>query len=540
MSGTMQDWPLLLWRIIDHAALNHGQRAVITNSVEGGIRYSNWGTIHRRSKQVAQACVAMGIREGDRIGTLAWNTDRHVELWYGITGMGGVAHTLNPRLFPDQLVYIANHAGDRVLCFDISFIKLVEGLAPHLKTVETYVAMTDAAHLPESSLPLVAYEDWIGAQDGRFTWADLDERTPAGLCYTSGTTGLPKGVEYTHRSNVIHTMVGMSAESMSGQHAVIMPIMPMFHANAWGVPYNTAAMGQGLVLNGPAFDPATLHKLIIDHGVTATAGVPTVWLGLLHYLDATGQDLGPLKNLLIGGAAAPPAMIAAFEDRYGVKVVHSWGMTEMSPMGVLGGLTADAATLPKAERRAIQAKQGRPPFGVEMKIVGADGADAPRDGKAFGRLLVRGPWIVDRYFGETASALDADGWFDTGDVATIDAMGYMLIVDRSKDVIKSGGEWISSIEVENIAVGCEGVAEAAVIGIKHPKWDERPLLVLVRKPDAAVTREEMLAYLTGKIAKWWMPDDVVFVDEIPHTAAGKIQKVALRARFEHYRLPTAA
>lgn len=540
MSATMQDWPLLIHKIIDHAALNHGRRPVITNSVEGGIRHSDWATIHHRAKQVAQACVATGIREADRVGTLAWNTDRHVELWYGVTGMGAVAHTLNPRLFPEQLVYIANHAADRVLCFDLSFIKLVEAIAPRLKSVETYICLTDAARLPESSLPLVAYEDWIGAHDGHFTWADLDERAPAGLCYTSGTTGDPKGVEYTHRSNVLHTLVGMSAESMAGQHAVIMPIVPMFHANAWGVPYNTAALGQGLVLNGPAFDPATLHRLIMEFGVTATAGVPTVWLGLLQYLDATGQNLGPLKHLLIGGAAAPPAMIEAFEDRYGVNVIHSWGMTEMSPMGVLGSLSVEAAALPKPERRAVQAKQGRPPFGVEMKIIGADGHEAPRDGRAFGRLLVRGPWIVDHYYGATETVLDAEGWFDTGDVATIDPMGYMNIVDRSKDVIKSGGEWISSIEVENIAVGCDGVAEAAVIGIRHPKWDERPLLVLVRKPGASVTREDVLAYLTGKIAKWWMPDDVVFVDSIPHTAAGKIQKVALRAQFAHYRLPTAA
>ncbi len=541
MLGTMQDWPLLVWKLIDHAALNHGRRKVISNTVEGGVLETNWAEIHHRSKQVAQALTAMGMGQGDRVGTLAWNTHRHVELWYGICGMGAVAHTLNPRLFPEQLVYIANHAGDRVLCFDLSFIKIVEGIAPHLRTVETYVCMTDRAHLPESTLPLVAYEDWIGAHDGRFDWVHMDENAPAGLCYTSGTTGDPKGVEYTHRSNLLHTFAVMSGDRADGgQRSVTMPIVPMFHANAWGVPYSTAALGQSLVLNGPAFDPQTLHRLIHDYGVTTTAGVPTVWLGLLQYLDATGQNLGPLKKLLIGGAAAPPSMIAAFEDRYGVDVIHSWGMTEMSPFGTLGMLTTEAMELPLAERRALQAKQGRAPFGVEMKIVGADGHEAARDGHAFGRLLVRGPWIAGRYFGHTEDATDAQGWFDTGDVATIDPMGYMQIVDRSKDVIKSGGEWISSIEIENIAVGCPGIAEAAVIGIRHPKWDERPLLVAVRKPGADVSREDMLAYLTGKIAKWWMPDDVVFVDAIPHTAAGKIQKVALRAEFAHYRLPTAA
>ena len=540
MSGTMQDWPLLVWKLIDHAALNHGGRAVITNTVEGGIHHSNWGTIHRRSKQVAQALVAGGIGQGHRVATLAWNTYRHVELWYGICGMGAVAHTLNPRLFPEQLVYIANHAADRVLCFDLSFIKLVEGLAPHLKSVETYVCLTDRAHLPESPLPLIAYEDWIGAHDGGFDWVELDEHAPAGLCYTSGTTGNPKGVEYSHRSNLLHTMMMMASGGSSDPREVLMPIVPMFHANGWGVPYSTAALGQGLVLNGPAFDPATLHRLIIDHGVTATAGVPTVWLGLLQYLEATGNDLGPLKLLLIGGAAAPLSMVDAYEGRYGIEVSHAWGMTELSPIGTVGNLPVEALALPVPEQRALKTKQGHVPFGVEMKIVGPSGAEVARDGHAFGRLLVRGPWVVERYYGESAPAIDAEGWFDTGDVATIDPMGIMQIVDRSKDVIKSGGEWISSIEVENIAVGCPGVGEAAVIGIRHPKWDERPLLVIVRKPGAEVSRDEVLAYLLGRIAKWWMPDDVVFVDALPHTAAGKIQKMELRAQFAHYRLPTAA
>ena len=539
MSGTMQDWPLLVWKLLDHAALNHPRRPVITNTVEGGIHASDWATIHRRSKQVAQALVAGGMRQADRIGTLAWNTYRHVELWYGIAGMGAVAHTLNPRLFPEQLVYIANHAGDRVLCFDLSFVKLVEAIAPRLRSVETFVCLTDAAHLPPSTLPLVAYEDWIGAHDGDFDYVMVDERAPAGLCYTSGTTGDPKGVEYTHRSNMLHTMMMMASGGPSDAADVVMPIVPMFHANGWGVPYSTAALGQSLVLNGPAFDPATLHRLIVDYGVTATAGVPTVWLGLLQYLQASGKDLGPLRRLMIGGAAAPLSMVEAYEAGYGVEVIHAWGMTELSPIGTVGSLPFEARSLSIGEQRALKTKQGHVPFGVEMKIIDAHGGEAPRDGHAFGRLLVRGPWVVHTYFGEGSPAVDADGWFDTGDVATIDAMGVMQIVDRSKDVIKSGGEWISSIEVENIAVGCPGVAEAAVIGIAHPKWDERPLLIIVRKPDASVTREDVLGYLTGKIAKWWMPDDVAFVDALPHTAAGKIQKVALRAQFADYRLPGA-
>jgi fatty-acyl-CoA synthase len=543
MLGAMQDWPLLVWKIIDHAATYHPNRAIVTNTVEGGVDRSTWRTIHHRSKQLAQALTRLGIGQGDRVATIAWNTHRHVEQWYATMGMGAVAHTINPRLFPDQQVYIANHARDRVLMFDLNLLPLVEKLAPALTTVQHYVLMTGAAHMPSATtLPnLLCYEELIAAEDGSFVWADLDERAPAGLCYTSGTTGLPKGVVYTHRSNMLHALVGSSADALGGAaEDVVLPIVPMFHANGWGVPFNTAMSGSGLVLNGAAFDPATIHRLIVENGVTLTAGVPTVWLGLLQYLRATGQNLGPLKTLLIGGAAAPRSMIDAFEREYGLTVIHSWGMTEMSPMGTICRMTPLTAKLPYEEKLSLKMKQGRPPFGVEMKIVDDNGLELPRDGTTFGRLLVKGPWIIERYEGHDTPAVDSQGWFDTGDVSTLDENGFMQIVDRSKDVIKSGGEWISSIDIENLAVGCPGVAEAAVIGIRHAKWDERPLLVIVRAPGSEVTGDDVLHFLEGKIAKWWMPDAVVFVDSIPHTAAGKIQKTTLREQFADYRLPTAA
>lgn len=540
MLGGMQDWSLLVWKLIDHAAINHGNREIVTALVEGGEHRTNWRSVRDRALRVAQALANLGIRQGDRVATMAWNTHRHVECWYGISGMGAVAHTVNPRLFEDQIVYIINHAADRVLFFDLSFLGLVETIAPRLETVEHFVLLTDQSNMPaSSSLNLLVYEDLITASDGDFAWANVEETTPAGLCYTSGTTGNPKGVLYTHRSNVLHTFGTLGPDAMGvSSSSVVLPVVPMYHANAWGIPYSTAAVGAKLVMGGAHFDAETLHGLIMRECVDLTAAVPTVWLGMLQYLEKTGKNLGQLKRVVIGGSAVPRSMIVTFKKNYGVTVAHAWGMTEMSPLGTLGSLSAEALSKPEEEQFDLQTKQGRAVFGVEMKIVDDDGNDLPRDGKAFGHLLVRGPWVVGEYYaGDGGHILDVDGWFDTGDVATIDASGYMQITDRAKDVIKSGGEWISSIELENEAVGCPGVAEAAVIGMPHPKWDERPLLVIVPKDGALLKKEHLLDYLNGRVAKWWMPDDVVFVDAIPHTATGKIQKLTLRHQFADYRFP---
>jgi fatty-acyl-CoA synthase len=538
-TGTMQDWPLNVWRLIDHAAINHGDREIVSLTCEGYEVRTSWRHVQGRAKQVAEALRRMGIKPGDRVATLAWNTHRHVEAWYGISGMGGVAHTINPRLFEEQIAYIANHAEDRVLFFDLTFVKLVEALAPRLKTIEHFVLLTDRAHMPEqSALNLLCYEELIGSENADAAWTPVPETAPSGLCYTSGTTGNPKGVQYSHRANVLHAYAANMGDVLDiRSQTVILPVVPMYHANAWGVPYAAAAAGAKLVMCGPNFDAPTIANMIRKEGVTLTLAVPTVWLGMLQHLEATGSDLKPLARVVIGGSAAPRTMIEAFEEKYGVDVCHAWGMTEMTPLGTLGSLSAEALTLPRAQQIDLKCKQGRAIFGVELKLVDDEGRELPRDGVAFGRLLVRGPWIVASYFkGDGGQILDKDGWFDTGDVATIDPAGYMQITDRSKDVIKSGGEWISSIEIENIAVGCPGVAEAAVIGVAHPKWDERPLLVIIRKEGSAVTGAEILKYLEGRIAKWWMPDAVEFVDSIPHTATGKIQKVVLREQFAGYTL----
>jgi fatty-acyl-CoA synthase len=538
-TGTMQDWPLNVWKLIDHAATNHGSREVVSLTCEGSKHRSSWAEVQGRAKRVAAALRALGIAPGDRVATLAWNTHRHVESWYGISGMGGVAHTINPRLFDDQIVYIANHAEDRVLFFDLSFIKLVERLAPRFETIERYVLLTDRAHMPaDTGLDLICYEEWIAAAPAGQPWTEVDERAPSGLCYTSGTTGNPKGVQYSHRSNVLHAMAACMTDTFAvGARSVVLPIAPMYHANAWSIPYTTAACGAKLVMGGPNFDAPTLQQLIIDEEVDLALAVPTVWLSMLQHLEKTGGDLGKLDRTGIGGSAVPRSMIEAFDRLHGVRVMQLWGMTEMSPLGTIGSPTPEVAAMSYDAQLGFRVKQGRGLFGVEMCLKDDEGRELPRDGTTFGRLMVRGPWIVESYFkGDGGKVLDAEGWFDTGDVATIDEYGYMQIVDRSKDVIKSGGEWISSIDLENTAVGCPGIAEAAVIGIAHPKWDERPLLVLVRKEGAEVSAAEVRAYLEGKIAKWWMPDAIEFVDEIPHTATGKIQKVTLRHQFADYRL----
>jgi len=539
----MQDWPLLVHKIIDHAALYHRDREIVTRTVEGPIARTTYGNIAARARRCAKALDMLGICAGDRVGTLAWNTEHHIEAWYGITGAGGVYHTLNPRLFADQLTYIVNHAGDRVLFFDTTFTELVVRIAPSLKSVEHYIALTDRAHLPKAELPnLVAYEDFIGAVDDDYAWKVFDENTACGLCYTSGTTGHPKGVLYSHRSNVIHALMAAQADAQGLRNVdCVLPIVPMFHANAWAIAFAAPMVGAKLVMPGPKLDGASVYELLDSEQVTISAAVPTVWLALLQYLETADKRLPHLKRVLIGGSACPRTIIEVFEKKYEVEVVHAWGMTEMSPLGTLGTLTWRNDRLPYEEQLACKLKQGHPVFGVEMKIVDDGDSELPRDGNASGRLKVRGPAVAKAYFrGEGSDAFDREGWFDTGDIATLDADGYMTITDRAKDIIKSGGEWISSIEIENIAVGHPAVAEAAVIGIAHPKWDERPLLIIVLKPRQTTTREQILKFLEGRIAKWWVPDDVIFADEIPHTATGKIQKTTLRERYALHRLPTAA
>ena len=543
MLGLMQDWPLLVSKLIDHAAIFHGDQEIVTLPVEGGVHRYSWRDCHARSKKVAQALERMGVKEGDVIGTLAWNTYRHVEMWYGIAGMGAVAHTINPRLFRDQIIYIANHAEDKVLFLDLTFVPLIESFKDELKTIEAYVIMTDRDHMPETSLEnVLCYEDLIDGEDGDYDWPQLDENTAAGLCYTSGTTGNPKGVLYSHRSNFLHTLVATGADSAMKATAAdaILPVVPMFHANAWGVPYAAAAVGSKLVLNGANFEGEVLQKLIEDEKVTLTAAVPTVWLGLLAYLQSSGKRVDCLKRVAIGGSAAPRSMIQAFEDDYQVEVIHAWGMTETSPIGTVGTMTGVTAAYDRERQLDVKCKQGRPVVGIEMQIQDDDGNPLPHDGKTFGHLMVRGPWVVSEYMkGEGGQILDKNGWFDTGDVSTIDELGFMQITDRSKDVIKSGGEWISSIELENAAVGHPDIAEAAVIGVFHPKWNERPLLIVVMVEGAELDRDGVMSYLSSRVAKWWLPDDIVVVDELPHTATGKILKRALRDQYAEYKLPTA-
>jgi fatty-acyl-CoA synthase len=543
MLGLMQDWPLLLHRIIDHAATYHGGRRVISRAIEGPIHTTTYADIRARAKKVAQRLARDGIKPGDRVATLAWNTWRHLESWYGIVGTGAVYHTVNPRLFPDQIAWIVNHAEDRVMMTDLTFVPLLEKLSDRLPSIERYVIYTDAAHMPATSLKnAVPYEQWIAEVDGDFAWAQFDENTAAGMCYTSGTTGHPKGVLYSHRSNVLHALAHSSASVLGlSSTDVVLPVVPLFHANGWSLAFAAPISGVTLVLPGMKLDGPSIHELLNAHKVTCTAGVPTVWLALLQHLERTGGTLPFLKRVVIGGSACPRAMTQTFQDTYGVKVIHAWGMTEMSPLGSACTLIPEYAGLAGDARLDIQQKQGLPPFTVEMKITDDAGRELPWDGKTFGRLKVRGPAVAKSYFkGDGGNVLDPDGFFDTGDVATMDPHGYMQITDRAKDVIKSGGEWISSIDLENLAIGHPAVAEAAVIGVKHPKWDERPLLVVVLKQGQGATREEILGFMRGKIANWWMPDDVVFVPEIPHTATGKILKTALREQMKDYVLPSAA
>jgi acyl-CoA synthetase (AMP-forming)/AMP-acid ligase II len=543
MQGLMQDRPLLISTLIDHANAFHPGSEIVSRTVEGPIHRCTYGDIHRRSKQVANALTALGVRAGDRIATLAWNGFRHMELYFGVSGMGAVLHTINPRLFPEQITYIANHAEDQYLFFDLSFAPLVERLAPLMKSVKGFVAMTDRAHMPPLAVPnLLCYEELVGAQGSDYDWPMFDETTASSLCYTSGTTGNPKGVLYSHRSTVLHSYATCMVDGLglSALESTLL-VVPMFHVNAWGMPYAGAMSGAKLVMPGPALDGKSVYGLMRDEKVTLALGVPTVWLMLFQHVDTSGvdpkKDLA-LRRVVIGGSAAPRAMSERFETQFGAFVIHAWGMTEMSPLGTVCNLLPKHRDYDLSRRLDLQTKQGRALYGVAMKITDDEGRDLPHDGVAFGHLMVRGPWITSGYFkGDGGTVLDDDGFFDTGDVATIDADGYMQITDRSKDVIKSGGEWISSIELENAAMGHPAVAEAAVIGIPHSKWQERPLLVIVRKKGQEVTRESLLHFLADKVAKWWVPDDVAFVDELPHTATGKLLKMKLREMFRDYKLP---
>ncbi|MBI1405791.1 MAG: long-chain-fatty-acid--CoA ligase [Caulobacter sp.] len=548
MRGLMQDSALTVDKILDHAKNWHGDREVVSRSVEGPIVRLTYAEIHSRAKRVSNLLLGLGVTLGDRVATLAWNTARHMEAWYGIMGIGAVCHTLNPRLHPDQIAWIINHAEDKIIFVDLTFVPILEQILSGCPSVEQVVIMTDQAHMPGFKIQGVAgmkfggahcYENAIAGQSELCAWGGFDENTACGLCYTSGTTGDPKGVLYSHRSNYIHALVGLQTDVL-GMSAIdtVLPVVPMFHANAWGTAFACPAVGAKMVMPGPKMDGASIYELLDSEEVTFSAAVPTVWQMLLAHLDAEHLKLPHLGKVVIGGSACPEAIIRGFKERYDVDVLHAWGMTETSPLGTLGSPNARVAKLSYDEQMPYKLKQGRPPLGIEMKLVDDDGKQLPHDGQTFGHLMVKGPFVVGEYFkGAGGQILDADGFFDTGDVATIDSEGFMQITDRAKDVIKSGGEWISTIDIENIAMGHPKAANAAVIGIAHPKWDERPLLLVQLKPGVEATKEEFIEFLHGKIAKWWMPDDVVFVDDIPLGATGKIDKKVLRARFADYQLP---
>jgi acyl-CoA synthetase (AMP-forming)/AMP-acid ligase II len=540
MLGLMQNQPLLISSLIDFAERHHGDGEIVSRRVEGDIHRSSWREVAARARQVAHALDAMGLLFSDRVATLAWNGYRHLELYFGVSGSGRVLHTVNPRLHPDQIAWIANHAEDQVLCFDLTFLPLVQAIHARCPTIRQYVALCAADRLPaDSGIPnLVAYESWIGGQPGAYTWPRFDENSASSMCYTSGTTGNPKAALYSHRSTLLHAYAAALPDVMGiSARDSVLPVVPMFHVNAWGTPYSAALTGCKLVFPGGAMDGKSVYELIEAEKVTYAAGVPTVWQMMLGHMKPGGLRFSTLRRTVIGGSACPPAMIHAFQEDYGVEVLHAWGMTEMSPLGTLCTLKNKQLDLPPDERMKVRLKQGRAIFGVDMKIVGEDGSEQPWDGKTYGDLYVRGPWVVREYFkGEGGDPL-VDGWFPTGDVATIDADGFMQITDRSKDVIKSGGEWISSIDIENIAVAHPAVAMAACVGMKHPKWDERPIVAVVKKPGAEVTREELLKFYEGKTAKWQVPDDVVFVDSIPLGATGKMLKTRLREMLKDYRLP---
>ncbi|BCX52537.1 MULTISPECIES: 3-(methylthio)propionyl-CoA ligase [Comamonas] len=546
MLGLMQSQPLLISSLIEFAARNHADGEIVSRRVEGDIHRYTYKDLAARSRQLANKLDAMGLVPGERVASLAWNGYRHMEMYFGVSGSGRVLHTINPRLHPEQVAWIVNHAEDKVLCFDLTFLPIIQAVHAKCPQVQQWVVLCDADRLPaDSGIPgLISYESWIAGQSDQYRWPQFDENTASSMCYTSGTTGNPKAVLYSHRSSTLHAYAAALPDVMclSARDSVL-PVVPMFHVNAWGLPYSAALTGCKMVFPGPALDGKSVYELIESEGVTFAAGVPTVWQMLLGYMKPGGLRFSKLNRTVIGGSACPPAMITAFQDDYGVEVLHAWGMTEMSPLGTLCTLKNKHLELPKEEQMKIRQKQGRAIYGVEMKIVNDAGDEQPWDGKSYGDLLVRGPWIIDSYYKGSGNPLvrgaDGHGWFPTGDVATIDPDGYMQITDRSKDVIKSGGEWISSIDIENIAMANPAVAMAACIGMPHPKWDERPIVAVVKKPGAEITREELLKFYEGKTAKWQIPDDVVFVDAIPIGATGKMLKTRLREELKDYQLPTA-
>ncbi|MBU6498180.1 MAG: long-chain-fatty-acid--CoA ligase, partial [Rhodospirillales bacterium] len=543
MLGLMQDHHLMISSIIRHAARHHARSEIVSKTVEGDIHRTDYVTLERRARRLARALQRLGVQPETRVATLAWNSFRHLELYYAISGMQAVCHTINPRLSQDDIAYIVNHAADTVIFADTSFAALLAAVAPRVTaSVRAVVFMTEPAHMPAIPLPagmeLLCYEDIMAAADEEYDWPVFDERTAASLCYTSGTTGKPKGVLYSHRSTVLHAYGANGADVLGMRGADrMLPVVPMFHVNAWGTPYAAPMAGTALVMPGRHLDGASLTQLMNQERVTMSAGVPTVWLGLLQHLRSSGQRLDTVRRLIVGGSACPRMLMEAFGDEYGVRVDHAWGMTEMSPLGTYNTPNATTMDLTGEAAMRLREKQGRAVFGVDMRIVDDAGHALAQDGAQSGHLQVKGPWVCSAYFGDApGSALDAEGWFATGDVASIDPDGYMEITDRSKDVIKSGGEWISSVQLENLAVAHPAVAEAAVIAARHAKWDERPLLLIVTKSGQSVSRAEMLAFLEGKVAKWWLPDDVVTVEALPHTATGKISKLALREKYRDHLL----
>ena len=545
MLGLMQSQPLLISSLIESAARHHGDAEIVSRRVEGDIHRYTYRDLSARAKRLANALDAMQLQLGERVASLAWNGYRHMEMYFGVSGSGRVLHTINPRLHPDQIAWVVNHAEDQVLCFDSSFLHLVQAVHAKCPTVKKWVMLCDADRLPaDSGVPgLVSYEAWIGTYSDRYVWPQFDENTASSMCYTSGTTGDPKAALYSHRSSTLHAYAASLPDVMGiSARDAVMPVVPMFHVNAWGIPYAAAMNGCKLVLPGPAMDGKSIYELMQAEQVTFAAGVPTIWQMLLGHVAPNKLQFSSLKRTVIGGAACPPAMIDAFQDDYGVEVLHAWGMTEVSPLGTVCTLKKKQLDWPKDQQMRVLQRQGRALYGVDMKIVNGDGKEQPWDGKTYGDLMVKGPWVLDSYYkGTSPLVADENGqrWFPTGDVATIDADGFMQITDRTKDVIKSGGEWISSIDIENIAMGHPAVAMAACIGMPHPKWDERPIVAVALKAGAQVTREELLTFYEGKLAKWQIPDDVVFVDAIPIGATGKMLKVRLREQLKDYVLPTA-